>query len=71
MISNAGGTNPHSCAKALQNVAKEADIELKIAVVTGDDLMEDPSLVRDAKVTDMDTGQPLPEVVHSMNAYFG
>ena len=52
-------------------MAKEADIQLKIAVITGDDLMGDLSLVRNAKVTDLDTQQPMPDTIHSMNAYFG
>lgn len=39
IISNAGGINPSGCAKALQEVCKEAGVELSIAVVTGDDLM--------------------------------
>lgn len=30
--------NPLACAAALQQVAKKADVDLKIAVVTGDDL---------------------------------
>lgn len=41
VISNAGGINPLACAAALQEVAKKADVDLKIAVVTGDDLMSE------------------------------
>lgn len=39
VISNAGGTNPHSCAAALREACQKADVDLNIAVVTGDDLM--------------------------------
>lgn len=39
VISNAGGINPHACAVALQAAAQKADVDFKIAVVTGDDLM--------------------------------
>ena len=39
VVSNAGGVNPHACAAALQEVAKKAGIDVKVAVVTGDDLM--------------------------------
>lgn len=41
VISNAGGINPLACAAALQEVAKKADVDLKIAVVAGDDLMSE------------------------------
>ena len=39
VVSNAGGVNPHACAAALQEAAKKAGIDIKVAVVTGDDLM--------------------------------
>lgn len=39
VVSNAGGVNPHACSMALQEVAKQAGVDMKIAVVTGDDLM--------------------------------
>ena len=39
VISNAGGVNPLSCAEALREVCQKAEVNLNIAVVTGDDLM--------------------------------
>lgn len=39
MVSNAGGVNPLACAAAIQEVVKKAGLDLKVAVVTGDDLM--------------------------------
>ena len=40
VVSNAGGINPHACAKAIHDVAKKSGVEdLKIAVVTGDNLI--------------------------------
>lgn len=64
VISNAGGINPISCGKALQKACKKANVDLNIAVVTGDDLM--PKLLN-GELSDFD----FPEGVQSMNAYLG
>uniref|UniRef100_A0A4W3IFW9 Si:ch73-132f6.5 n=1 Tax=Callorhinchus milii TaxID=7868 RepID=A0A4W3IFW9_CALMI len=71
VVSNAGGVNPHACAAALQEVVKKADVDLKIAVVTGDDLMPQRDLLKEADTRDMESGQPFPASLHSMNAYLG
>src|SRR5260221_7398781 len=40
VISNAGGLNPHGCARACAEVLREADIHsMKIGVVSGDDVL--------------------------------
>lgn len=39
MVSNAGSTNPLMCAAALDKMARKAGVDLKIAVVTGDDIL--------------------------------
>lgn len=39
VVSNAGGTNPLVCAAALDKMARKAGVDLKIAVVTGDDIL--------------------------------
>ncbi|XP_010707732.1 uncharacterized protein LOC100546750 [Meleagris gallopavo] len=71
VISNAGGINPLACAAALQEVAEKADVDLKIAVITGDDLMSEKENLRGAGITDLESGKPFPESVHSMNVYLG
>lgn len=70
-MSNAGGVNPHECANALLAVAKEAGTDLKVAVVSGDDLMADAEEIRQAGIKDMDSGQDFPGNIVSMNAYLG
>uniref|UniRef100_UPI00398E3876 uncharacterized protein lratb.1 isoform X2 n=1 Tax=Pristiophorus japonicus TaxID=55135 RepID=UPI00398E3876 len=71
VVCNAGGVNPHACAAALQEVVKKADLDLKIAVVTGDDLMLMKDLLKEEGIIDMDNGSPFPASVHSINAYLG
>ncbi|XP_038611179.1 uncharacterized protein LOC119935772 isoform X1 [Tachyglossus aculeatus] len=71
VVSNAGGTNPLACAAALHKVAKKADVDLKIAVITGDDLMDEKDALKGSTVTDMESGRQFPDTVSSMNAYLG
>ena len=71
VVSNAGGVNPKACAEALRRVAEEAGVELKIAVVLGDDVVDRIEALRQAGTVEMVTGEPLPETVMSANAYFG
>ena len=41
ILSNAGGVNPQACAEAIRALIKELNLDLKVAVVLGDDLLED------------------------------
>ncbi|XP_073330826.1 uncharacterized protein lratb.1 [Pagrus major] len=70
VVSNAGGVNPLACAEAIQEVIKKAGLDLKVAVVTGDDLMPHRSSLSEVKMAD-DSRQQLPKTLHSMNAYLG
>ncbi|MDR3452814.1 MAG: DUF1446 domain-containing protein [Rhodoferax sp.] len=72
VVSNAGGVNPEGCAAALAALAKEQGIELKIAVVTGDDVMPLlPALRASGQVQEMQSGAKLPDKVLTANAYLG
>ena len=77
VISNAGGVNPTACAEAIINNARERGFGgLKVAVVTGDDLLGelDTLLADGVELRHMETGQGLAEVrdrIVSANAYLG
>ncbi len=73
VVSNAGGVNPQGCADALAALAAEQGVSLKIAVVTGDDLMPQLPSLREAQppVRELQSGAPLPEKLVSANAYMG
>ena len=45
VVTNAGGVNPQACRDALAAVLGEAGVELKIAVVEGDDLQDRASAI--------------------------
>ena len=77
IISNAGGVNPVACAEAIVAGARERGAAgLKVAVVTGDDLLDrlDDLIGRGVELKHMETGEPLSSVrdrVVSANAYLG
>lgn len=72
VVSNAGGVNPQACAAALAALAQEQGVELKIAVVTGDDVMPLLPALREAGgVREMQSGAVLPANVLTANAYLG
>jgi len=71
IVVNAGGMNPAACAAALRALAAKQQVELKIGVVEGDDLMPREAALRTQGVKEMFTGAPLPASVTSMNAYLG
>ncbi|CAL8241354.1 unnamed protein product [Merluccius merluccius] len=71
VVSNAGGVNPLACAGAIQEVVKKAGLDLKVAVVTGDDLMPQKGGLSEVRMADGSGNQRLPRTLHSMNAYLG
>src|SRR5579871_3982088 len=76
VIANAGGINPAACREAILEVAKRQGIEIKVATVTGDDIIDqlDKMLERGVELKNMETGEPLSAIrahVQSANVYFG
>lgn len=71
IITNAGGVNPHSCAEAIRELIAQAGLTLKVAVVSGDDLMPIAQDLQQQGITEMFSGSPMPPFMVSMNAYLG
>ena len=73
VIANAGGVNPRACAEALRAEIARQGLELRVAVVLGDDLTDRAASLHEAGVTEMFSGDafPAPESVASINAYLG
>ncbi|MFD2229496.1 acyclic terpene utilization AtuA family protein [Alkalimarinus sediminis] len=71
VISNAGGVNPQACRDALQQAADEVGVDLKIAVVSGDNILPKKDSYAKQGVVEMNTGAAIPPMLVSMNAYLG
>ena len=77
VLSNAGGVNVEGCADAIREVASsKGKSGVKIGVVTGDDILDRlPGFLEDGvKIDNMDTGEPLSEIlvrVQAANVYLG
>ena len=71
VVTNAGGVNPLACKAALEQLAAEAGLPLRVAAVIGDDLLPEADALRVAGVTEIDSGAPLPVRLASVNAYLG
>ncbi|MEP5765940.1 MAG: acyclic terpene utilization AtuA family protein [Halieaceae bacterium] len=73
VISNAGGVNPRACASALRQLISEQDLDLKVACVVGDDLLDKAEQLQSSGLTEMFSGEAFPplEKIQSINAYLG
>ncbi|QUD88008.1 acyclic terpene utilization AtuA family protein [Phenylobacterium montanum] len=73
VVTNAGGVNPRACRERMEEIAAEAGLSFKIAVIEGDDLMERLPALAGAGYTEMFSGASFPDParVFTANAYFG
>ena len=73
IITNAGGLNPRACRARMEELAAAAGLSFKIAIVKGDDLMDQLDALKAQGLSEMFTDAPFPDpkAVFSANAYFG
>lgn len=73
IIANAGGVNPAACGAAARALVKQLGLDLKVAVITGDDLMEQKDDIAKRARREMFSGAdfPDPDKIASINAYLG
>ena len=71
ILTNAGGVNPQSCGAAARALIAEMGLDLKVAVISGDDLLANGDQLTAYK--DMFSGVEFPGVdkLASVNAYLG
>ncbi|KAI6650978.1 hypothetical protein LOD99_5555 [Oopsacas minuta] len=72
LISNAGALDPLVLSENLKDIAEKLNIpELKVAVVTGDEMLHKVDKIHQINPTDLDTNIPFPDEPLSINAYLG
>ncbi|ASK89192.1 acyclic terpene utilization AtuA family protein [Sphingorhabdus sp. SMR4y] len=73
VIANAGGVNPASCGEAARALIREQGLDLKVAVITGDNLLGERDAIAAAAPKEMFTGAAFPDKdkIASINAYLG
>ena len=73
IITNAGGVNPRACGNALRKLIADQNLDLKVAIVLGDDLNEMGEVLSRRGVKEMYSGEdfPNPATLASVNAYLG
>ena len=74
IIANAGGVNPNECRKAIMKVCSKKNINLKIAMVIGDDIYNDiDALIENGqKFKNLDSDESISSIVkniYSANVY--
>lgn len=68
VVANAGGLNPKACGDAVRALVAELGLNLRVAVVSGDDILE---RMPQFHAPEMFTGAAQPDKFLSANAYLG
>ncbi len=73
VIANAGGVNPAACGDAARALLKEQGVDLRVAVITGDNLLAELDRIAAEAPSEMFTGAAFPDKdrIASINAYLG
>lgn len=71
VVANAGGLNPEGLAALIRARGAEQGLALKVATVSGDDILPLTETLRAEGVRDMFNGAELPERPGSFHAYLG
>ena len=71
ILSNAGGVNPESCAEAIREIINDQKLDLKVAVILGDDLMERKEEFQSIKEMYSNIEFPQKDKIASINTYLG
>ena len=71
LVSNAGGVNPAACGAAIQTLLDESGSRLKVAVISGDDLLARAEEFVSAQEMFSGAAFPPREQILSINAYLG
>lgn len=70
VITNAGGLHVAACRRAIEALAEEAGVRIRVGTVEGDDVLSRIDGMRDT-IRELDSGEPLPDRIISANAYLG
>jgi hypothetical protein len=73
IVSNAGGVNPQACANALRAVIAEQGLDLRVACIIGDDLLDQGEQLAQQQQSEMFSAELFPPLdkIASINAYLG
>jgi hypothetical protein len=71
ILSNAGGVNPRACGEAVRAAVKAAGLDLKVAIVEGDDIIARAGKFGAVREMYSDEAFPAQEKLASINAYLG
>ena len=70
VVTNAGGLNPAGCAEKVRQIADKLGLDVKVAHIEGDDLLDRIDGLR-SQLNHLDTGAPLTGEPVTANAYLG